>query len=126
MPRDRYRGRPLIEDRDAQARLARDRGAYWYPKCSAWRALWAGARRSPIPAFGPMAKMFSSEKFLTDSADLLNLTAPYLAVEARRARPPSSTSAIVMRMARRIYGGTSEVHRSMIAERNLGLPRTRA
>jgi alkylation response protein AidB-like acyl-CoA dehydrogenase len=25
-----------------------------------------------------------------------------------------------------IYGGTSEVHRSMIAERALGLPRTRA
>jgi len=26
----------------------------------------------------------------------------------------------------RIYGGTSQVHRSMIAERNLGLPRSRA
>jgi alkylation response protein AidB-like acyl-CoA dehydrogenase len=25
-----------------------------------------------------------------------------------------------------IYGGTSEVHRSMIAERALGMPRTRA
>ncbi|MFD2136312.1 acyl-CoA dehydrogenase family protein [Novosphingobium resinovorum] len=24
-----------------------------------------------------------------------------------------------------IYGGTSEVHRSMVAERGLGLPRTR-
>ena len=26
----------------------------------------------------------------------------------------------------RIYGGTSQVHRSMIAEQALGLPRTRA
>ena len=72
-----------------------------------------------------MAKLFSSEKFLTDSADLLNLTAPY---SLSKREGPAAFLNQCYRHAHgtRIYGGTSQVHRSMIAERNLGLPRTRA
>ena len=72
-----------------------------------------------------MAKLFSSEKFLTDSADLLNLTAPY---SLSKREGPAAFLNQCYRHAHgtRIYGGTSQVHRSMIAERNLGLPRTRS
>jgi len=121
----RFRGRPLIEDRDAQARLARTMAHLLLSEVLAWRALWAGVEKKPNLAFGPMAKLFSSEKFLTDSADLLNLTAP---VSLSKRDGPAGFLNQCYRHAHgtRIYGGTSQVHRSMIAERNLGLPRTRA
>jgi 3-oxochol-4-en-24-oyl-CoA dehydrogenase len=121
----RFRGRPLIEDRDAQVRLARARAHLLLSEVLAWRSLWAGAEKKPGPGFGPMAKLFSSEKFLTDSADLLNLTAPY---SLSKREGPAAFLNQCYRHAHgtRIYGGTSQVHRSMIAERNLGLPRTRA
>jgi alkylation response protein AidB-like acyl-CoA dehydrogenase len=120
-----FHGRPLIEDRDAQARLARARAHLLLSEVLAWRALWAGVEKKPNPGFGPMAKLFSSEKFLTDSADLLNLTAPY---SLSKREGPAAFLNQCYRHAHgtRIYGGTSQVHRSMIAERNLGLPRTRA
>jgi alkylation response protein AidB-like acyl-CoA dehydrogenase len=72
-----------------------------------------------------MAKMYSSEKFLSDARDLLDLTAPY----SLSKRPgPAGFLDLCYRHAQgtTIYGGTSEVHRSLIAERALGLPRTRA
>jgi alkylation response protein AidB-like acyl-CoA dehydrogenase len=68
--------------------------------------------------------MFSSEAFRADSADLLNLTAPESLASA------SADAAYINRAYRHsqlaaVYGGTTEVHRSMIAEKHLGLPRTR-
>lgn len=118
-------GRALIEDRDAQKRLARVNAHYIVSEMLGRRALWASATRKPNLAYGPMVKMFSSEKFLTDSADLLDLTAP---VSLSKRTGPAGFLNQCYRHAQgtTIYGGTSEVHRSMIAERNLGLPRTRA
>ena len=69
---------PLIEKTAARRRGSRERARICFlSEVLAWRALWAGVEKKPNPGFGPMAKLFSSEKFLTDSADLLNLTAPY-------------------------------------------------
>ncbi|MFT4045163.1 MAG: acyl-CoA dehydrogenase [Solimonas sp.] len=118
-------GRPLIEDRDAQRRLARVTAHYVVSEVLGWRALWASATRKPNLAYGPMVKMYSSEKFLKDSADLLDLTAP--ASLSKRSGPAGFLNQCYRHaQGTTIYGGTSEVHRSMIAERNLGLPRTRA
>ena len=71
-------GRPLIEETDAQMRLARPprnlpglRSDCHTARCGRAR------RRCPTSAYGPMAKLFSSEKFLTDARDLLDLTAPH-------------------------------------------------
>ncbi len=71
-----------------------------------------------------MAKMFSSEKFLEDANDLLELTAP---ASLSKRDGPAGFINLSYRHAHgtTIYGGTSEVHRSMIAERALGLPRSR-
>ncbi len=121
----RRSGRPLIEEPQAQARLARTLAHLWISELHTYRAQWTIAEKRPNPAYGPMAKMFSSEKFLTDARDLLDLTAPY----SLSSRPgPTAALNLFYRHAQgaTIYGGTSEVHRSMIAERNLGLPRTRA
>ncbi len=121
----RRSGRPLIEEPQAQARLARTLAHLWISELHTYRAQWTIAEKRPNPAYGPMAKMFSSEKFLTDARDLLDLTAPH----SLSSRPgPTAALNLFYRHAQgaTIYGGTSEVHRSMIAERNLGLPRTRA
>jgi alkylation response protein AidB-like acyl-CoA dehydrogenase len=119
-----FRGHPLIEDRAAQVRLARTATHVAVSTVLNNRALWAVVERKPNLAFGPMAKLFSSEKFLSDSADLLNLTAP-LSLSKRTGPAAFLNQCYRHAHGTRIYGGTSQVHRSLIAERNLGLPRTR-
>lgn len=118
-------GKPLIEDGAAQVRLARTTAHVWLSDLITYRAQWTIAEKKPNHAYGPMAKMFSSEKFLTDSRDLLDLTAP-LSLSKRTGVAAAINQFYRHAHGSTIYGGTSEVHRSMIAERNLGLPRTRA
>jgi alkylation response protein AidB-like acyl-CoA dehydrogenase len=75
-------------------------------------------------AFGPMAKLFVTESMATDAADIVALAAPrsllwrdgnlgMIELTARRA------------LGMTIYGGTSEIQRSLIAEHFLHMPRTR-
>jgi alkylation response protein AidB-like acyl-CoA dehydrogenase len=117
-------GRPLIEDADAQKRLARTWAHFYISEVLANRALWVGVNKLPNLAYGPMIKLFSSEKFQSDSRDLLNLTAPH-SLSKRAGAAGELNLAYRHAHGTTIYGGTSEVHRSMIAERALGLPRTR-
>jgi alkylation response protein AidB-like acyl-CoA dehydrogenase len=117
--------RPAIDDDHVQRRLARVFCHVAASEVIVLRSLWAAAEERPGRAFGPMSKMFSSEKFLIDANDILDLAAPEsltkqsgpLAYINQCSRHASATT---------IYGGTSEVHRSMIAEHALGLPRSRA
>jgi alkylation response protein AidB-like acyl-CoA dehydrogenase len=120
-----YQGRPLIEDAAAQARLARATANLWVSELLIFRATWVIAEKKTNLAYGPMAKMFSSEKFLSDARDLIDLTAP-LSLSKRKGPAAEINMFYRHAQASTIYGGTSEVHRSMIAERGLGLPRTRA
>ncbi|WP_439133733.1 acyl-CoA dehydrogenase [Pseudomaricurvus sp.] len=119
-----YKGQPLIKDIDAQKRLARSRMHFYISEMLANRALWVGVTGRENKAYGPMIKMFSSEKFQSDSRDLLDLTAPY-SLSKREGAAGEVNLAYRHAHGTTIYGGTSEVHRSMIAERALGLPRTR-
>jgi alkylation response protein AidB-like acyl-CoA dehydrogenase len=115
----------LIADAGAQARLARTAANLWASELIAFRANWASMEKKPNLAYGPMAKMFSSEKFQSDARDLLDLTAP-LSLSKRKGAAAEINMFYRHAQGATIYGGTSEVHRSMIAERALGLPRTRA
>jgi alkylation response protein AidB-like acyl-CoA dehydrogenase len=107
-----------------QCRLARSVAHLWISDMLTYRAQWSSVEKKPNFAFGPMSKMYSSEKFLSDSRDLLDLTAP---VSLSKREGPAGFLNQCYRHAAgtTIYGGTSEVHRSMVAERGLGLPRTR-
>jgi alkylation response protein AidB-like acyl-CoA dehydrogenase len=120
-----HEGRPLIEDRAAQVRLARARAHTMVSEMLGLRSLWAAEEKQNIPGAGPMAKMFSSEKFLEDGSDLLDLTAP-LSLSKRKGAAEFVNTSYRHAHGTTIYGGTSEIHRSMIAERALGLPRSRA
>jgi len=68
--------------------------------------------------------LFSSEKFKEDASDLLNLTAP-LSLSKRKGAAGFVNLSYRHAQASTIYGGTSEIHRSQVAERALGLPRSR-
>lgn len=118
-------GQPLIADAGAQARLARTAAHLWMSELITYRAQWAATEKKPNLAYGPMAKMFSSEKFQSDARDLIDLTAP-LSLSKRKGAAAEINMFYRHAQGATIYGGTSEVHRSMIAERALGLPRTRA
>ena len=120
----KYDGHPLLEQTQAQVRLARSAANLMVSDMLTFRSVWAGSEKQPSAGFGPMAKMYSSEKFLSDARDLLDLTAPYSLSKSG----PAGFLNLCYRHAQgtTIYGGTSEVHRSLIAERALGMPRTRA
>ncbi len=79
----------------------------------------------PSRYFGPISKLFATEMYQKDAADLLDLTAP-----DSLTCDHDSLDAINLGfrhgIACSIYGGTSEVMRSLIAEQALGLPRTRS
>lgn len=115
----------LMERDDTRRRLAKATANALVSQLLEYRAGWAGAEKQPNFAFGPMVKMLSSELFLEDSRDLLNLTAP-LSLTKRVGAAALLNQSFRHAHGTRIYGGTSQVHRSMIAERALGLPRTRA
>jgi len=117
-------GHRLIDETRAQTRLARTTANTWVSRMIGYRAQWASVEKKPNFAFGPMAKMFSSEKFQDDARDLLDLTAP-LSLSKREGDAAFINQCYRHAHGTTIYGGTSEVHRSMIAERGLGLPRTR-
>ncbi len=117
-------GKPLIETEQAQRRLARTMANVLVSELIAFRANWVQVEGKENRAYGPMAKVFSSEKFQSDAHDLLDLTAPH---SLSKRKGPAGHLNLAYRHAHgtTIYGGTSEVHRSMVAERGLGLPRTR-
>lgn len=77
---------------------------------------------------GSLAKLYTSEAFQASAADLLDALGP----EGRRdhadpAAPVGGWAEHAHRHAQvvTIYAGTSEIQRSIIAERHLGLPRSR-
>jgi 3-oxochol-4-en-24-oyl-CoA dehydrogenase len=118
-------GRPVIEESDTLARLARVYAHANIAEALSARVLGVHLAGEPNLAYGPASKVFTTEAFITDSADLLDLAAPESLVRGKQGlglvemgyRHSAATT---------IYGGTSEVLRSMVAERRLGLPRSRA
>ena len=117
-------GRPLIEDKSAQRRLAEARARTCVAEMIGLRSLWSAEEGLDLPAAGPMSKLFSTEAFLATGSDLLDLTAP-LSLSKRDGPAGFINQSYRHAHGTTIYAGTSEVHRSMIAEKALGLPRSR-
>jgi len=117
-------GKPLIEHASARRRLTKATANALASDCLRKRILFVDAENKPNFAYGPASKLFSAEAYRRDAFDLLNLTAPEsLAFESKHAGFINQCfrhSQVAV-----TYGGTSEVQRSMVAEKTLGLPRTR-
>ncbi len=71
-----------------------------------------------------MAKFFSTDHYIRDAADLTDLCAPDSLI--RGATGPGAVEfAYRLSTATSIYGGSSEIMRSLVAEASLGMPRSR-
>jgi len=118
-------GKPLIEHPNTLSRLARVYTHSAISEALAARVLATRLAGEPDLAYGPASKVFTTEAFIKDSADLLDLASPGSLIRGKESlgvvemgyRHSTATS---------IYGGASEVLRSMVAERRLNLPRSRA
>ena len=76
-----------------------------------------------------MSKLFSAEAYIEDSRDLVDLAAPESLVSHGSLGALSNGEleyAYRLSTATSIYGGSSEIMRSMIAETVLGMPRSRS
>ena len=118
-------GKPVLDDPNALARLAKVYCEAAVAESLSHRALGMALAGVPDKAFGPASKLFSTEAFIAPSADLLDLAAP-----ASLVRGETGLGKVEMgyrhSTATTIYGGSSEVMRSMVAERRLGMPRSRS
>ncbi|HEV8622823.1 MAG TPA: acyl-CoA dehydrogenase family protein, partial [Acidimicrobiia bacterium] len=122
-------GRRLLDEPSVRARIARVAIDAEVSRLLALRAAWSAAQERSTITAGPMVKLFSTEAFTRAASDLLDLVGP----DGLRVNDgaPETPAAIIEHAWRHsqvttIYGGTSEIQRSLIAERGLGLPRTRS
>ncbi|API61114.1 hypothetical protein BSL82_11880 [Tardibacter chloracetimidivorans] len=118
-------GRPLLEDSDAIARLAMATTHGEVSKVLCHRAIWMMAEDIDNRYWGPMAKVFATEIFNRDSLDLMDLAAPE-SLAAGHSGLGGVEIGYRQSIGTTIYGGTSEVQRSLIAEQALALPKSRS
>jgi 3-oxochol-4-en-24-oyl-CoA dehydrogenase len=90
------------------------------------RAVWGAVEGRYEITWGPMAKLFTTESLLADATALLEVAAPESLVRGADADLDVVESMMRRAIAMTLYGGTSEIHRSLIAENALGMPKSRS
>ncbi|CAM2846549.1 acyl-CoA dehydrogenase [Mycobacterium intermedium] len=115
-----------IDTADVRRRLARIAMEYEVSMLLQRRCVWMVEQGQMPVAEGPMSKVFSTESLERASQDIVELVGPdglrsYLEPSA----PERGRFEHMLRFAlgTTIYAGTSEVQRTIIAQRGLGLPR---
>ncbi len=89
------------------------------------RQVWADVEGVHEISYGPMAKMFTTETMYQDASAIVEAAAPASLIRGVDADLDYVETTMRRAIAMTVYGGTSEVHRSVIAERSLGMPRSR-
>ena len=87
------------------------------------RSVWSGVNGHADRAIGPMSKLFATESYMEDAADLVALAAPDAVMPAPGTALFEIEEKFRQSIGQTIYGGTSEVHRGIIAENALKLAR---
>jgi len=121
-------GRRPIDEAGVREGLAQAAIHAEVAKLLRYRSAWVHAEGVAEPAAGPMAKLFSGEKYTEDATALLELVGAEGVLE--HGAPGAPEAGAFAETARgvpvtTIYGGSSEILRSLIAEAGLGLPRSR-
>lgn len=114
-----------LGEQDVRRRLAKVAVHTTIARDLCYRATWSVQAQAPNrAAYGPMSKLFSTEQYQRDAVDLMELCAPYSLL-----RNDHGVGLVELgyrqSIGMTIYGGTSEIHRSLIAEQGLGMPRSR-
>jgi alkylation response protein AidB-like acyl-CoA dehydrogenase len=119
-------GRPRSEDPDVRARLGRAAAENEISLLLARRSAWIHDSGGLPGVEGSMAKLFASEALTRQSADFVDLLGPD---GVRSYGEPTAVDggaadyALRFALGATTYGGTSEIQRTIIAQRGLGLPR---
>jgi alkylation response protein AidB-like acyl-CoA dehydrogenase len=119
-------GRLRSEDPDVRARLGRAAAENEISTLLARRSAWVHSSGRLPGVEGSMAKLFASEALTRQSADFVDLLGPD---GLRSAGDPTAVEggaadyAFRFALGATTYGGTSEIQRTIIAQRGLGLPR---
>ncbi|HEX3566747.1 MAG TPA: acyl-CoA dehydrogenase family protein [Acidimicrobiales bacterium] len=122
-------GSRLIDDPSVRARLAQAAVEAEMGDLLGMRAGWMHQVGQRPLVEGSMAKVYSSEAFSRATSEILDIFGP---ASLQRGRGLGDETLTMIEHAyrhsqvTRIYAGTSEIHRSIIAEAGLGLPRTRS
>jgi len=121
-------GRRKIDDPLVRERLARAAIGNEVSNLHGWRAAWLASEGKMPGVEGTMAKLATTEHYQRSASDLLDM----LGAEGLRqhGEPGAPADGWIEQTYRHcqvttIYGGTSEVCRGVIAERGVGLPRSR-
>jgi alkylation response protein AidB-like acyl-CoA dehydrogenase len=117
-------GSRRIDEPGVRRRLARTAVTVAVSEGLSRRDVWAQANDQGSIAYGPMAKLFSTEGLRAAAADMVALAAPE-SLLARSDDLGFVETAMRRALAMTIYGGTSEIHRSLIAEQMLKMPKSR-
>lgn len=89
------------------------------------RQEWATVEGVHEIAWGPMAKVFTTEALYLDGSAIVEAAAPDSLVRGLNRDLDLVEVSMRRGIAMTLYGGTSEVHRSLIAEKSLGMPKSR-
>ena len=119
-------GSAIIEEPETRMRLAPVAVKHAVARVLCYRSLWASHYKVPGRShFGPVSKLFATESYLQDSRDMMDLAAPWSLFEDRHGAGHIELG-YRQSIGTTIYGGTSEIMRSLIAEHGLGLPKSRS
>jgi alkylation response protein AidB-like acyl-CoA dehydrogenase len=119
-------GTPQLCETDTRRRIARVAMEVEVAELLLRRCVWMAEQGQTPVAEGPMSKVFSTESLVRASQDIVELVGP----DAMRSyfeptAPEQGRFEHLLRfsLGTTIYAGTSEVQRTIIAQRGLGLPR---
>jgi alkylation response protein AidB-like acyl-CoA dehydrogenase len=113
-----------IDDPAARRRLARAAVHKHIADLLCRQATWVAATGKPQRAQNSMSKLFATDTYMADAADLMDLAAPFI-LTASEGPLAEIERMFRQSIAQTIYGGTSEIHRGVVAEQALLLPRGR-
>lgn len=89
------------------------------------RQEWASVEGVHEIAWGPMAKVFTTESLYVDGSAIVEAAAPASLVRGLDRDLDVVEVSMRRGIGMTVYGGTSEIHRSLIAEKSLGMPKSR-
>ena len=121
-------GTPRIDTDDVRLVIGRTSTSLDVSRLLQRRIAWMNQQGLPMTVEGPKSKLFSSEALERRAEEVIELMGPD---GLRRYFDPTAPvngvleNLLTFSLGTTIYAGTSEVHRNMIAQRGLGLPRSR-
>jgi 3-oxocholest-4-en-26-oyl-CoA dehydrogenase alpha subunit len=121
-------GRLRADDPDVRTRLGRAAAEIEVTTLLSRRCAWIHASGGMPGVEGSMSKLFASEALTRQSADFVDLLGrDGIRSQGEVSAPAGGAADYDVRFAlgTTTYGGTSEIQRNIIAQRGLGLPRSR-